>query len=208
VRALAAGRSELLVSGDAEGFVNFFRVPNVPPTEAVHKKTELADIVADIFASASAPGHQNAATTVLSDPWLETTPVEAPACDVLVSPPPPSAAAVVSSLPESDQVDASEFDASLSPKPDEPDEETAFLSGNHSAIMSDPMSTANRGNDSSDDDDRLGMSISNLMEMEPGEAPGEAMGCLGCMDGEQDKSQAAGITEASAGAIESSEPKS
>ena len=39
MRTLAAGSAELLVSGDSEGFVNFFRVPNAPlPPLPAHLK--------------------------------------------------------------------------------------------------------------------------------------------------------------------------
>ncbi|GAX78546.1 hypothetical protein CEUSTIGMA_g5986.t1 [Chlamydomonas eustigma] len=50
VRTLAAGASELLVSGDSDGFLHFFRVPNAPPpAPESDQQKQVADIVADIF---------------------------------------------------------------------------------------------------------------------------------------------------------------
>ena len=186
--------------------MNFFRVPNVPPAAVMpSKNSELARFVADMFASASSPGSSQVTTTVLEDPWLSATPglnAEPQAGDASISTLPAAlaAAAVISSHPITEQVDASEFDASLSPKPDEPEEESlstkpeepeeaeAFLDGTPTSILTDPMATV--GYDSDEDEDHmLNMSVSNLMDIEPGEAPGSAMGCLGCMAEELDRSR-------------------
>lgn len=179
VRTLAAGVSELLVSGDADGFVNFFQVPDIPhlrPAASVARKEALgeaqknvADMVADIFASASAPG---AAVTVTRAADVDHAAVEGahqsslePAT-ALDTPLVASASHFLNSLSvdpksaasSSDSVAAEEFNAELSPKPEHSEGLPLSLSSSPAAHShSQPEISSSGSRSSLEEEDILGL---------------------------------------------------
>ncbi len=147
MRVLAAGSSELLISGDSEGFVNFFRVPSVPQ---IDNKRQSADIVHNTSAALPTLPHEVASTTaatastavasagVLHADCLSETAASTMTMEPATALAPQQSAKVIAPLPEiaigsisqsfdedvdldhcpDCPVDSDQFEASLSPRPD------------------------------------------------------------------------------------------